>query len=125
GEELLDLADRFEPFALPSAVADRTGRLDRPVVHAHHRRRRSRCPLQQPTVVFPQRPFQRLQTRRGKQGSESFAPDFSQTVHWFVSFPKRGSKTVQRNQNTLLGSVYISSLCCQDFIVHFCPYIYN
>ena len=63
GEELLDLAHRLQPGALPAAEAEQAGRLDRPVLHAHERRRGRRVPLNQPRVVVPQRLGQCLQPR--------------------------------------------------------------
>src|SRR3954451_20197222 len=51
GEELLDLADRVEPLALPPAEPEGAGGLDRPVLDAHERGRGGGGPLREAGVV--------------------------------------------------------------------------
>src|SRR5579884_224028 len=63
GEKLLDLSDGFQSIPLPAAEAERTGGLDRPILHALQWRRRCRRTLEQASVIVFQRPLKRFQPR--------------------------------------------------------------
>ena len=69
GEELLDLADRLQAVALPAAVAEGAGGLDRPVLHAHERRRAWWSTLGQPGVVGRQSVAQGLEPLESSTGA--------------------------------------------------------
>ena len=51
GEELFNLTDRFQLFALPAAEAEGTGGFDGPILHAHEWWRGGCAALRQPWVV--------------------------------------------------------------------------